>query len=240
MLSDLCGPPAENNLSILYTHYYQQFSETSKKRLSTAQGSVETPVLSLYNYAINRNQEGTPLNTLAYGLLGLVARTPSSGYDLMLQLQPFWQAKHSQIYPLLAKMEQEGYLEFTRVPQTDRPDKKVYSITEKGRTALREWLTQSTSEPVLRDELFLKTYCLWLTDRNTARKLFEEREAHCLEQLNMYETFLEELKLACDGTPQDHGSPYFGEYILLSRGVSSMREELNWCRWVMELLDQQA
>lgn len=145
MLSDLDGPPAENNLSILYTHYYQQFSETSKKRLSTAQGSVETPVLSLYNYAINRNQEGTPLNTLAYGLLGLVARTPSSGYDLMLQLQPFWQAKHSQIYPLLAKMEQEGYLEFTRVPQTDRPDKKVYSITEKGRTALREWLTQSTS-----------------------------------------------------------------------------------------------
>jgi PadR family transcriptional regulator, regulatory protein AphA len=181
---------------------------------------------------------GNDVNTLAYGLLGLVARTPSSGYDLMLQLQPFWQAKHSQIYPLLAKMEQEGYVEFTRVHQTDRPDKKVYSITEKGRTALRDWLAEPTAEPVLRDELFLKSYCLWLTDAESARHLFAEREAHCREQMQMFETFLKELELACDGLPQDPRTPFFGDYILLSRGISSMREEMEWCRWVMDLLDK--
>ncbi|USG67003.1 PadR family transcriptional regulator [Brevibacillus ruminantium] len=180
------------------------------------------------------------MNTLAYGLLGLVARMPSSGYDLMLQLQPFWQAKHSQIYPLLAKLEQDGYLDFTRVQQTDRPDKKVYSITEKGRSTLREWLDRPTSDPVFRDELSLKAYCLWLTDRSTARKLFEEREARYLEHLNMFESFLAELEQACDGTPEDPSTPNFGEYILLSRGLRSIREELNWCRWVIELIDKKA
>ncbi|MBR8658696.1 PadR family transcriptional regulator [Brevibacillus sp. NL20B1] len=177
------------------------------------------------------------MNPLAYGLLGLVARTPSSGYDLMLQLQPFWQAKHSQIYPLLAKMEQEGYVEFTRVHQIDRPDKKVYSITEKGREALREWLAEPTSEPVFRDELFLKSYCLWLTDTESARNLFAEREAYCREQLQMFETFLQELEKACDGLPQDPRTPSFGEYILIRRAISSMREEMEWCRWVMDLLN---
>ncbi|QQE75415.1 PadR family transcriptional regulator [Brevibacillus composti] len=180
------------------------------------------------------------MNTLAYGLLGLVAKMPSSGYDLMLQLQPFWQAKHSQIYPLLAKLEQEDYLEFTRVLQTDRPDKKVYSITDKGRAALREWLARPTGEPVFRDELSLKAYCLWLTDRATARKLFEEREELNQEHLSMYENFLAELEQACEGRPENPSSPYFGEYILLTRAVNSIREELNWCRWVIGMLDKQS
>lgn len=115
------------------------------------------------------------MNTLAYGLLGLVARTPSSGYDLMLQLQPYWQAKHSQIYPLLAKLEQDGYLQLTRVHQTDRPDKKVYSITEKGEIALKLWLAEPTAEPVVRDELVLKACCLPFTDLKASRARKEIR-----------------------------------------------------------------
>ncbi|MDG0809159.1 PadR family transcriptional regulator [Cohnella rhizosphaerae] len=42
----------------------------------------------------------------------------------MLRIQPFWPAKHSQIYPLLAKLEQEDYISVELVPQRDKPDKK--------------------------------------------------------------------------------------------------------------------
>lgn len=178
------------------------------------------------------------MNTLAYGLLGLVARTPSSGYDLMLQLQPFWQAKHSQIYPLLAKLEQEGYLEFTRVHQIDRPDKKVYSITDKGKIALRLWLTEPAAEPVVRDELILKAYCLWLTDEKAANMMFTERMEHSREQMQMFDHFLQELESACEGMPDHPSNPSFGDYILLSWGARRMKEEMKWSEWVLGLLQK--
>lgn len=180
------------------------------------------------------------MNTLAYGLLGLVARTPSSGYDLMLQLQPFWQAKHSQIYPLLAKLEQEGHLQFTRVHQTDRPDKKVYSITDKGIGALQMWLSEPASEPVVRDELILKAYCLWLADEQAAYQLFRERMEHSREQKYMFEHFLEELQEACDGMPDHPDHPSFGDYILLSWGVRRMQDDMDWCEWVLDLLKKRS
>lgn len=176
------------------------------------------------------------MNTLAYGLLGLVARTPSSGYDLMLQLQPYWQAKHSQIYPLLAKLEQDGYMQFTRVHQTDRPDKKVYSITEKGEIALKWWLAEPTAEPVTRDELVLKAYCLPFTDDKTARAMFLERIEHCREQLHMYEDVMQEMEQQSEGHPDDPTHPSFGDYILLSWGRRRMLEDISWCEWVLELL----
>ncbi|MGM0714837.1 PadR family transcriptional regulator [Brevibacillus parabrevis] len=183
------------------------------------------------------------MNTLAYGLLGLVARTPSSGYDLMLQLQPFWQAKHSQIYPLLAKLEQEGYLEFTRIHQTDRPDKKVYSITEKGQIALKVWLSESAAEPVLRDELVLKTYCLGLADEKAASTMFVERIQQCREHLDMYEHYLKEYESdsAEHSYPPDHPShPEFGDYLLLSWGSRRMKADIAWCEWVLELLQKRS
>lgn len=176
------------------------------------------------------------MNTLAYGLLGLVARTPSSGYDLMLQLQPFWQAKHSQIYPLLAKLEQEGYLQFTRVHQTDRPDKKVYSITDKGEIALKLWLSEPAAEPVNRDELVLKAYSMWLADEKSAVSLITNRLEHCREQLLFFEHFMEEMESEPGGLPEDPSHPSFGDYILLSWGIRRTREDMNWCEWVLGLL----
>lgn len=97
------------------------------------------------------------LNTLSYGLLGLLASDSCSGYDLMLRIQPFWPAKHSQIYPLLAKLEREGLVQFVRIEQRDKPDKKVYSITEQGKSVVLDWLGEPPAEQMTRDELSLKT-----------------------------------------------------------------------------------
>ncbi|MGE5704989.1 MAG: PadR family transcriptional regulator, partial [Clostridia bacterium] len=40
----------------------------------------------------------------------MLSRKPCSGYELAQYLEVFWQAKHSQIYPLLSKLEQEEML----------------------------------------------------------------------------------------------------------------------------------
>src|SRR5450755_1045236 len=83
------------------------------------------------------------VTTLGYALLGLLAAQPLSGYDLARKLKRpvgfFWPARHSQIYPELALLQAEGLVTHQVVEQTDRPDKKLYQITDSGRAAVRTW-----------------------------------------------------------------------------------------------------
>ncbi|MDF2960244.1 MAG: hypothetical protein K0S39_1979 [Paenibacillus sp.] len=181
------------------------------------------------------------MNTLSYGLLAILTGCPRTGYELMQQIQPLWRAKHSQIYPLLAKMEQSGYVRFVSVAQKEKPDKKIYSITEQGLAKLRQWIPETTCEPVKRDELLLKAYCLSLTDPDTAKSLIQARITLFESKLEKYTRLLAELKKETDtedGEPS-FTSPQFGHYILLRRAAGNAQAELEWCSWVLSLLNRQ-
>lgn len=82
--------------------------------------------------------------SLKHGLLGLLNYGDKTGYELTKafadSLAFFWQAQMSQIYRELNAMEKEGLLTSRAVIQTDKPNKRVYSITETGRAELNEWL----------------------------------------------------------------------------------------------------
>jgi PadR family transcriptional regulator, regulatory protein AphA len=90
--------------------------------------------------------------SLPHVLLGMLAR-PASGYDLKQQFEQsvrhFWYAELSQIYPTLARLEKKGLLTSRKMPSDKGPDRKVYTRTESGRKALRDWLADG---PVLRTE----------------------------------------------------------------------------------------
>jgi len=103
-------------------------------------------------------QEAYPIT---YGVLGLLAFWgPLSGYDLKRvfdhTLAPMWGAAQSQIYKELRRMRELGWVEMAREEQETRPDRKVYSITEQGHAALRQWQSRSPEVFQLRDELLLK------------------------------------------------------------------------------------
>jgi len=81
------------------------------------------------------------MTTLGYAILGLLSREELSGYDLTQRMKGrigyFWSARHSQIYPELARLEEGGYVVHGVVEQQERPDKKVYEITAKGLGVLK-------------------------------------------------------------------------------------------------------
>lgn len=180
------------------------------------------------------------MNTLAYGLLSILSQSSFSGYDLMLRTQLFWPAKHSQIYPLLAHLEQDGYVSREHVAQNDKPDKKVYSLTGKGRDALSAWLEIPAADPVTRDELMLKTYCLSFTDPQSARRLYAERLEYYRKKLGQHEDkiagFRERGDFPPDGSAPPFESPRFGAYVLMERAVQSARASIAWTEWVLTLL----
>jgi PadR family transcriptional regulator AphA len=81
---------------------------------------------------------------LRYAILGYLSTAPGSGYDLSQQLQGglgwFWSASHSQIYPELRRLEEDGLVEGAPTTVGEKLEKRVYSITDAGREALTKWV----------------------------------------------------------------------------------------------------
>jgi PadR family transcriptional regulator AphA len=178
------------------------------------------------------------MNTLSYGLLSLLTKHSRTGYELMQHIQPFWPAKHSQIYPLLAQLEQKGHVAFVHVPQSDKPDKKVYSLTDMGRQALRHWIGLPTDEPVTRDEFALKIYCIGLVDKDQALKLLLEREEYYEKKKERFMQLHERIKQDSDKTLEEleiH-DPLFGIYVLVQKATLKVDADLAWCKWMKSKL----
>jgi PadR family transcriptional regulator, regulatory protein AphA len=82
--------------------------------------------------------------SLQNAILGLLIYSPKSGYDLKMlfdkSINHFWPANLSQIYRELGVLEKNGYVSSMVQTQKDRPDKRIYTITEDGETAFLKWL----------------------------------------------------------------------------------------------------
>jgi len=87
---------------------------------------------------------------LKYALLGFLKYESKTGYELKQTMDKstghFWNAKQSQIYTTLKKLEEDGLVISHPEPQESRPDRRVYTITESGEKALQEWLLQPVTK----------------------------------------------------------------------------------------------
>lgn len=180
------------------------------------------------------------MNKLSYGLLSLIAVEPCTGYDLTQRIQLFWNANHSQIYPLLAQLEEKGYVRFTLVPQSDKPDKKVYTITPAGVEAVQQWITEPTDYPVVRDEFALKTFSLFLVDKPAVRALLAEKMKHLDEKLARLNKRLEQVGARREpgDEPYDLDSPMFGAQILIEKSIATKYAEREWCLNTLRRLEE--
>jgi PadR family transcriptional regulator AphA len=180
--------------------------------------------------------------TLGYAILGLLSREDLSGYDLTQRMAGrvgyFWSARHSQIYPELASLEEGGYVRHSVVEQTERPDKKVYKITAEGLDALKEWVIQPPVPKPIRDEFTLKAYSVWLADKEEAARLFREEGLRHEEQLAHYEELRAWMQGAWREDLTSTDSPEFATYATLRRGIGYEKEYAEWCRWMADSIER--
>lgn len=179
------------------------------------------------------------MNTLSYGLLGILANESLSGYDLTLRMNLFWHTGHSHIYPLLAKLEEEGYINFAVVKQSGKPDKKIYTPTEIGIETVRKWLQENTNKPINKDEMLLKAYCIHVLDEVSAKKLLKEREEMYRNKFLAYEKRIKDFKEECGGILKNTDSPYFGRFVILNKILGDSKWGMEWCKWVYDLYDEE-
>src|SRR5438034_9618561 len=100
---------------------------------------------------------------LKYALLGFLNYEPMTGYDLKQKMDAstacFWHAETSQIYTTLKKLEAEELVVSELHPQTDRPDRRLYTITDAGREDLRAWLMQPITDlPPFKEGVLMKLF----------------------------------------------------------------------------------
>jgi DNA-binding PadR family transcriptional regulator len=122
--------------------------------------------------------------TIEHCLLGFLRREPMHGYELHQRLADpaalggVWRLKQSQLYALLARLEEEGYVSATLQPQDARPPRKVYRLTRTGRDAFQDWVRAPVPHGrQIRLEFLAKLYFARQAGRATARQLLERQRA---------------------------------------------------------------
>ncbi len=95
-------------------------------------------------------------------LLGFLTRGDLTGYELKGAMDEsvgfFFGASYGSIYPTLKSLEEEGLVRSTLVVQTDRPNKKVYSLTPEGRAYFLEALREPPAEDSFRSEFLMQLF----------------------------------------------------------------------------------
>src|SRR3954447_16031660 len=94
-------------------------------------------------------------------LLALLAKGQAHGYELKQALESRLGAAYppfniGQIYVTLARLEKAGLIRGHDVEQSGRPNKRTYELTPAGHEAVAAWLEETSDEPRVRDEFFMK------------------------------------------------------------------------------------
>lgn len=165
-----------------------------------------------------------------YLILGCLTVRPMSGYDIKRfvdrSIVHFWSESYGQLYPTLARLEEEGAIE-GRVEQGERgPARKVYRITERGRGELEAWLMEPARPVVPRYEHSLKLFF----GANVPPAVSLEHVVRLREQtaqaLTDYRRMEVELEGMASRDPNAH-APYW--MVVLRGGIHYSEMVLRWC-----------
>ena len=145
---------------------------------------------------------------------------------------PIAKLNFGQVYPTLDRLRRDGCVEQDRVSQDDRPDKKVYTLTEEGRRQLRTWLhTPAQLNLDIRNETFMKLMLARrIADGRPLEVLKVERRA-CLARLH-------EVTQA-RAKARDAGEP-LQTVLLLDLAVLRLEAFAKWLDGCDEMLRQEA
>jgi DNA-binding PadR family transcriptional regulator len=174
--------------------------------------------------------------SLEHAILGFLNYKPFSGYDLKkafdTSVQHFWPADQSQIYRTLARLADRGLAEQEVVKQEDRPDRKVYHITEEGKAELGRWLTTPLPQRDVREATLIQVFFAGQLSDGEILEIFEREAEHLRGILERYDQVPEESLPYFEmvGSPREA----FFWMLTLECGIVNMRGHLGWVESVIE------
>jgi DNA-binding PadR family transcriptional regulator len=159
--------------------------------------------------------------TLRYALLGALADQPRTGYELLKHFRQSlayaWPASHSQIYPELARLLEDGLIEQTGAGARNS---KTYAVTEAGRADMRRWLLETTPDRRVRSDAALRTFFLWLLEPAEAERQLDDERLY-------WQGVLDEFR-RIEREPTGHNKKARTFRIALEGGIQTVEARLAW------------
>lgn len=182
------------------------------------------------------------LPTTSYVILGLLTFKEMSGYDLKQLINKsithfYWSPAKSQIYGELRRLESHSLVTMREVPQTLRPDKRLYHITSQGTEAMQKWLENSGVEPdSYKSALLLKVFFGHMLSPSMTSGLLEERRQQVESDLAACQKRAEELRTKLEG-PHAEDDLFF-PLLTLQRSIALFQTDLQWIDATLEQFKQ--
>jgi DNA-binding PadR family transcriptional regulator len=173
---------------------------------------------------------------LEHAILVSLTERAGSGYELARRFDRsigyFWPATHQQIYRVLRRMEEAGWVTHTDVAQEGRPDKKVYEVSVAGRAELTQWLAEPVDPAVLRDGLAVKLRGASLGDTSAVLREVERHRAEHSALLEVYRG----IQLRDFPKPAKLNGRELHQYLVLRGGIRAEESFVAWCDEVIQAL----
>jgi DNA-binding PadR family transcriptional regulator len=174
--------------------------------------------------------------SLDHAILGFLDYHPYTGYDLKkifdTSVRHFWPADQSQIYRTLSRLTDQGFAEMEKIPQEDRPDRKVYHITESGRAELIRWLS---GPPTLGEPRSASLVQVFFAGQLSDQEILEKFEGFAAVMRTVLAQY-DRVPDMIGPYQQEISSPreHFFWMLTLENGITSMRANLEWVEKVIE------
>lgn len=173
---------------------------------------------------------------LEHALLVALSEHEGSGYELARRFDKsigfFHSATHQQIYRVLRRMDDAGWIVGEAVIQDGRPDKKIYRVTDAGRDELNRWIGTPGDPHQLRSDLGIKIRAAEYGDLGL---LCEEISQHCdthAQRLAVYRA----IELRDFPNPGTLSGTALHQYLVLRGGIRIEEGFVDWCQEVLAAL----
>jgi PadR family transcriptional regulator AphA len=176
-------------------------------------------------------------NRTKYAILGMLSLEPMSGYDMKKRfgnsVTHFWNENYGHIYPVLKRLERDGLVTKRTETTEGKPSRYIYSITEKGKQDLHEWLILPAERPTLRIELLLKLFFGHLVPAQNLIQKVEDEKRFCERTLETFDQIEQHVKSFKSGKALT-GVQYW--LITLRYGQHYYKAVRTWCEETLEIL----
>ena len=124
--------------------------------------------------------------------LGALCLGDATGYDIKKLFENafnhFHGASFGSIYPSLKQLEEEGLVGHRVEAGEKHPDRKLFHVTDNGRSSFVAQLAQTPASEQLRSEFMVLLFFTHLLSTDVLRQRLDEMESHYSEELNYLES----------------------------------------------------
>jgi len=175
---------------------------------------------------------------IQYAILGILSWQSLSGYDIKKVISDsdvfYWSGNNNQIYNNLIALHKNGLVTQEIIYQESLPAKKIYSITETGQQALRNWLLSNPDLPEIHNDFLIQLSWADLLSADEIDDLLARYEEEIGVQLKM-----KQIQNVRQVAPSRTARERYLWRMIAENMSAAYQRELEWVRQVREGLRQE-